>query len=135
MHGVLRFKVSSLRGSLHSIRKTWNKIKDTFFDGKENKLHAKDLFQPKKIQINAISDFFKKNKFARVAAVMSNKIINKTEYDIYNLVTRVLYKRVLEVQNGLVLIELFLYSKIQKDVIVLRRNSFQVINLRNMMIS
>lgn len=81
----------------NSIRKTWNKMKDIFFDGKENKLHAKDLFQPKKIQINAISDFFKKNKFARVAAVMSNKTINNTEYDIYNLITSALYKRVLEV--------------------------------------
>jgi len=57
-------------------------MKDTFFDGKENKLHAKDLFQPKKIQINAISDFFETNKFERVAAVMSNKTINNTEYDI-----------------------------------------------------
>lgn len=81
----------------NSIRITWNKMKDTFFDGKENKLHAKDFFQPKKIQINAISDFFKKNKFARVAAVMSNKTINNTEYDIYNLVTSALYKRVLDV--------------------------------------
>lgn len=83
----------------NSIRITWNKMKDTFFNGKENKLHAKDFFQPKKIQINAISDFFKKNKFARVAAVMSNKTINETEYNIYNIVTRVLYKRVLDVAN------------------------------------
>jgi hypothetical protein len=83
----------------NSIRKTWNNMKDTFFNGKENKLHAKDLFQPKKIQINAISDFFKKNKFARVAAVMSNKTINNTEYDIYNLITSALYKRILNVAN------------------------------------
>lgn len=79
------------------VRKPWNKMKDTFFDGKENRLHAKDFFQPKKTQINAMSEFFKKNKFARVASVMSNKTINNTEYDIYNLVTRVLYKRILDV--------------------------------------
>ncbi|MCJ7790771.1 MAG: DUF3800 domain-containing protein [Candidatus Atribacteria bacterium] len=79
------------------IRKPWYNMKDTFFDGKENKLHAKDLFQPTMTQINAISDFFKKNKFARIAAVMSYKTINKTEYDIYNIVTSTLYKRILDV--------------------------------------
>lgn len=81
----------------NSIRTPWYNMKDAFFDGKENKLHAKDLFQPKKIQINAISDFFKKNKFARIAAVMSNKTINNTEYDIYNLISRDLYERILDV--------------------------------------
>lgn len=83
----------------NSIRTPWHNMKDAFFDGKENKLHAKDFFQPKKTQINAMSEFFKKNKFARVAAVMSNKTINNTEYDIYNLVTSALYKRVLDVAN------------------------------------
>jgi len=83
----------------NSIRTPWYNMKDAFFDGKANKLHAKDLFQPKKTQINAMSEFFKKNKFARVAAVMSNKTINNTEYDIYNLITSALYKRVLDVAN------------------------------------
>ena len=81
----------------NSIRMPWYNMKDAFFDRKENKLHAKDLFQPKKIQINALSDFFKKNKFARIAAVMSNKTINNTEYDVYNLIARDLYERILDV--------------------------------------
>jgi len=76
------------------IRKPWSTMKDHFFNGRENILHAKELFHPTESQINAMVELFKNNMFSRVAAVLSIKTINNTEYSIYNIIARSLYDRI-----------------------------------------
>lgn len=79
------------------IREPWSIMKDCFFNGREKPLHDKELFHPTECQINAIAEFFKNNMFSRVAAVLSTKTINNTEYDIYNLIARCLYNRIIDI--------------------------------------
>ena len=79
------------------IREPWSIMKDRFFNGREKILHAKDLFHPTECQINTIAELFKNNIFSRVAAVLSTKTINNTEYDIYNIIARCLYNRIIDI--------------------------------------
>jgi hypothetical protein len=76
------------------IASPWREMKDRFFFGANNPLHANELISPTSDQINALVDFFACTGFSRMAATASKKGSFLKQLPSYDFVARTLLARI-----------------------------------------
>lgn len=81
---------------LSNLSTPWESLKEKEFNGKNKPLHAADLRKPTLRQLEALNSFFTGCAFCRIAAVISDKTVFADELDVYNVLVRGFYERLLE---------------------------------------
>lgn len=77
----------------------WDNLKNNYFRGADEPLHASELNSPTSEQLKALNDFFKNNNFARVAGIVcKNTVIDNI--GIYEIAALFLLERIAEIRMG-----------------------------------
>jgi hypothetical protein len=76
----------------------WQRMKDSFFDGRDRCLHAASLRRPSKRQLRALTRYFRRGNFGRIAATTSENTDFTTAHSNHKVVALSLMKsRLVEV--------------------------------------
>lgn len=75
----------------------WLRMKNNYFDGADKPLHANELRNPSKDQLEALNHFFTKFHFCRIAAIVSDKTVFEATIDPYEITAGALKNRILDV--------------------------------------
>ncbi len=107
---IFGFGAVGLPTQLYSsnIIKPWEYLKEKEFGGKDKPLHASDVMNPSKQQMEILGSFFRGCAFCRVAAILSNKTVLANKIDTYNVLTRAFCNRILDVLKVSVCDQLFM---------------------------
>ena len=80
-----------------NIIRPWIYLKEKAFGGEKNQMHAADLQNPSKEQLELLGTFFQRCAFCRIASIVSNKSLIDKEIDMYNLVVKSFHDNITKV--------------------------------------
>ena len=78
----------------------WNDLKNNYFNGADEPLHASELNYPTSEQLQALNDFFKNNGFARVAGIVCKNTAIDNNIGIYEIAALFLLNRITKIRMG-----------------------------------
>ncbi len=77
-----------------AIIKPWLDMKDMYFEGRDQPLHATDIRKPTKPQLQVLNEFFSKQQFGRIALVATDKSLIDNGFHIIDLFASWMYNKI-----------------------------------------
>lgn len=109
---------------LPNIALPWSDLKNKEFGGKKH-LHATDLKNPSKAQLEILNNFFSAGLFGRFATTISDKtILNIKQERLYSIVVRALINRISDILKYADFDEIVMVFEESKSTQTINHNSF-----------
>ncbi|MDA8403873.1 MAG: DUF3800 domain-containing protein [Desulfobacteraceae bacterium] len=109
-----------LRDYEHLIERPWQYMKQQFFSGPDQPLHAAELNKPTKKQMEALGYFFTHFSFFRFAVMVADTLENNTQFPLIQLVCNGIWGRIADiakyVQPTQIVVVIEQSERIKKDV-------------------
>lgn len=95
----------------------WNNLKNNYFKGVDEPLHASKLNSPVSQQLEALNDFFKNNNFGRVASIVCKDTVNNVNSSnkTYETTARFLIERITKIRIGNITSVAFFIEESSRD--------------------
>lgn len=89
------------RDYFSQVEKPWHQLKEKYFGGIVEPLHAADLRYPSKEIIESLNSYFESNRFGRIAVTCTDKTINETGIRVEEIILAAMWDRIATVANNM----------------------------------